>query len=236
MRAGVLYVVSTPIGNLEDITLRGLRVLKEAAVVAAEDTRRTLKLMSHYGIGTSLTSYHSHNKQRKGRQLVKLLQEGKDVALVSDAGTPGLSDPGYDIIREALDAGITVVPVPGPAALVAALTVSGLPAASFTFVGFLAVRKGRRRRQIEELAAAGRTVVLYEGPHRLLGTLEDMLEIMGDRRAVVSRELTKKFEEVVRGTIQELVEHFRGTPPRGEVTVVVEGLRKPGLRIRRIKD
>ncbi len=223
MGTGILYVVSTPIGNLEDMTFRGVRVLKEVDVVAAEDTRRTAKLANHYGLSLRLLSYHAHNKHRRGKQLVEMLRDGKNVALVSDAGTPGISDPGYAIIRAALDEGFEVVPVPGPTALISALTASGLPAGSFTFVGFLSSRRGRRRKQLQEFAGVRRTLVFYEGPHRVVAALEDVLAVMGDRQAAVAREMTKHFEEVVRGRVSDLVDHFREKAPRGEFTVIVEG-------------
>ncbi|MBI2935216.1 MAG: 16S rRNA (cytidine(1402)-2'-O)-methyltransferase [Chloroflexi bacterium] len=215
-----LYVVATPIGNLEDTTLRALRVLREVRLIAAEDTRTAKKLLSHFGLHTPLTSYHEHNKRAKLPALLKALQE-HDVALVSEAGTPGISDPGYELVRSALESGINVVAVPGPSVVTTALAVSGLPAGQFTFVGFLPRRPSARRKALQSLAQEPRTLVLFEAPHRLFDSLGDIAAILGDRRLAVCRELTKLYEEVFRGTVTEALAHFR--QPLGEFTLVIEG-------------
>lgn len=220
---GTLYIVSTPIGNLEDITLRALRVLAEVDVIAAEDTRRTLKLLNKYQIKKKLLSYYQHNQVRRGKQLLRILQAGKNVALVSDAGTPGISDPGYQIIKLALEAGANVIPVPGPTALITALTVSGLPATSFIFLGFLSSRKEKRRRELSQLVSEPRTIVLYESPHRLIKTMEDIFSVMGDRYLVIARELTKYYEQIARGPVRELLNKFRQEKPRGEFVLIIKG-------------
>lgn len=218
---GTLFVVGTPIGNLEDITLRALRVLKEAQVVAAEDTRQTGKLLQHYGINTVLVSYHEHNERTRGEQLVERLLGGDDVALVTDAGMPGVSDPGGVLIGLALGAGVPVVPVPGPTAAVTALVVSGLPGERWAFDGFLP-RKGKERKAaLERLRAEDRSVVFYEAPHRILDTLTDLADALGARPMAACRELTKKFEEIRRGTPTDLLAHFRAHAPRGEFTLVI---------------
>jgi 16S rRNA (cytidine1402-2'-O)-methyltransferase len=217
---GTLYVAATPIGNLEDITLRALRVLKEVDLIAAEDTRTTRVLLRKHGIRTRLVSYNEHNMRRRTPELLAALETG-DIALVSEAGTPGVSDPGHELIASAIAAGIAVVPVPGPSAVVAALIASGLPMRQFTFVGFVPRRSGERRRVLSAAAREPRTIVFFESPHRLRATLEAMHETLGDRRIAVCRELTKTFEEVFRGTAAEALSHFRG--PRGEFTIVIEG-------------
>ena len=222
---GTLYVVGTPIGNLEDISLRALRILRQVDLIAAEDTRTTRKLLARYGIETPLTSYHEHNKLTKLDYLLETLRE-KDVALVSEAGMPGLSDPGYELIRAAIERGIPVVPVPGPSALVTALVVSGLPTDSFVYLGFLPRRREERRRLLELVARERRTLVAFEAPHRLLATLADLKEVLGDRRIAIARELTKVHEEVWRGTTGEALARFEETPPRGEFTLVIEGAKE----------
>lgn len=225
--SGTLYVVGTPIGNLEDITLRALRVLKEVSAVAAEDTRHTRKLMQHYDIHTPLLSYHEHNERDKALVLVERLQTGEDLALVVDAGMPAVSDPGFHVVRAAVEAGFSVVAVPGPTAVITALVVSGLPPDRFVFEGFLP-RKGTERRQaLERVAVESRTVVLYEAPHRLLLTLGDLADAVADRPVAVCRELTKRFEEVRRGTAAALRDHFRTHPPRGEFVLVIGGRKEP---------
>jgi 16S rRNA (cytidine1402-2'-O)-methyltransferase len=224
--AGVLYIVSTPIGNLEDISFRALRVLKEVATVAAEDTRHTKTLLAHYGIGTPLTSYHDFNKEEKAPVLLERLKDGHSVALVSDAGTPTISDPGYFLITQALAAGITVVPVPGPSAVLTALAASGLPTDAFVFEGFLPRKSGPRRRLLESLRDERRTVIVFESPHRLRSSLELIREILGDRRIVLARELTKIHEEFLRGTAEELLKTLGARTIRGELTLVLEGKRK----------
>lgn len=220
---GTLYLVATPIGNLEDITARALRVLREVDLVAAEDTRRTRQLLHYYQIEQKLTSYHQHNQQEKGQFLLEQLKAGKNIALVSDAGTPGISDPGAELVRSAIEKGVEVVAIPGPSAIIAAVAISGLDTRRFVFEGFLPRRSGERRKRIEALAREERTIVIFEAPHRLLDTLRLLAEAWGPRRAAVSRELTKCFEEVVRGTLPELVDHFQAHPPRGEATLVVAG-------------
>jgi len=223
MTTGTLYIVSTPIGNLEDITLRAIRVLKESDVIAAEDTRHTQKLLAKYDIHTPLTSYHDHNKEEKAPVLVARLLEGKDVALVSDAGTPGISDPGYFLINLAVDQKISVVPVPGATAAIAALSVSGLPTDSFVFEGFLPSRHAARLKRLEELKAEKRTLVFYEAPHRIIATVEDLLTVLGDRKAVVTRELTKVHEEAIRGTLSEVLARLNSGSIKGEFTIILHG-------------
>lgn len=219
---GTLYVVATPIGNLEDVTERALRVLREVDLIAAEDTRHTRKLLTRFGIVTPTTSYFEHNKLAKLDYLLEKLRVA-DVALVSDAGTPGISDPGYELIRAALDASHGVVPIPGPSAIVSALSVSGLPTDQFVYVGFLPRRASERRRLFASLVGERRTMVAYEAPHRLVGALADLLEMLGDRRIAVCSDLTKLFEDVRRGTVSEMLEHYRDVEPRGEFTLVVGG-------------
>lgn len=223
-RQGILYVVSTPIGNLEDITLRALRVLKEVDIIAAEDTRHTQKLLSHYQIHTPLTSYHDFNKEEKTAVLIHRLKEDQKVALTSDAGTPGISDPGYYLITHCLAEGITVSPVPGITAAITALSVAGLPTDSFLFEGFLPRKRTARIKKLEALRDEKRTLILYESPYRLSHTLPDLLEVLGDRRVAVARELTKVFEEVIRGRLSEVIPQFQGKRVRGEITLIVEGV------------
>jgi len=220
-RPGCLYLVATPIGNLEDITLRALRVLREADVIACEDTRQTQKLLSHYEISKRMVSYHEHNEMTRAAELVIELEQGAQVALVSDAGTPGISDPGHRLVTLCQRHGIRVMPVPGPSALIAALAVSGLPADEFVFVGFLPPRSGERRRALQRLATEKRTIAFYEAPHRLVEMLGDAAETLGARPAVVAREVTKLHEEFVRGTLPELAERFAKKPPLGEITLLV---------------
>ena len=217
---GVLYVVATPIGNLEDITLRALRVLGEVGLIAAEDTRTTRKLLTHYRIKTPLTSYHEHNRASKIPHIMKAL-ETNDVALVSDAGMPGISDPGYELVTEAVKEGIRVVPVPGPSAVIAAFAVSGLPAEGFLFLGFLPRRRGDRRKLLESLKLQPFTMIAFEAPHRLAGSLEDLLAVLGDRRIAICREITKVHEEVFRGEVSQAIAHF--SQYRGEFTLVISG-------------
>ncbi|GIX45798.1 MAG: ribosomal RNA small subunit methyltransferase I [Candidatus Tectimicrobiota bacterium] len=229
MAAGTLYVVATPIGNLEDITLRALRVLRSVDLIAAEDTRHTRKLLAHHGISRPLVSYHDHNKERQAPRLLAQLQAGRSVALVTDAGTPGISDPGYYLVRLLIAHGIPLVPVPGPTAVIAALSVAGLPTDRFVFEGFLPPRGSKRRQRLEALRAEPRTIVLYESPHRLLPLLQDLVTYLGgERQVVMARELTKRFEEVVRGTASELLAAVRERPVRGEITLVVAG--RPRVR------
>jgi len=218
-----LYIVATPIGNLEDVTLRAIRVLKEVKLIAAEDTRKTKRLLDRYDIHTPMTSYYEHNKMAKLGYLLRLL-ETDDLALVSEAGMPGISDPGYELVVAAAGQGIRVVPIPGPSAITAAVAVSGLPTDQFTYLGFLPRRKPERLRLLEQIAQEPRTMVAFEAPHRLTDALKDMLEVLGDRRVAIVRELTKLHEEVFRGTMSEAVEHFQ--EPRGEFTIVIDGSRK----------
>ena len=221
--AGILYVVATPIGNLEDITLRALRVLKEVNLIAAEDTRHTQKLLSHYDIRTPLTSYHEHNEKTKARPLVERLLQGQNIALVTDAGVPTISDPGYRIIVEAIKAGIQVTPIPGPSALTAVLSACGLPTDRFIFEGFLPAKKKQRRDRLEALRGEMRTVVCFEAPHRLLESLRDIHELLGDREVVVAREVSKVYEEFLRGLAGELIDKLAGREIRGELTLVIKG-------------
>ena len=223
MTPGTLYLCATPIGNLEDMTFRAVRTLKSVALIAAEDTRHTRKLLSHYDIHVPLTSYHEHNKMAKGPELIEKLAAGSDVALVSDAGIPGISDPGEELVALAVAAGIPVVPVPGANAALSALVSSGLPTARFMFAGFLPKTGTRRKDILRELASVPETLVFYESPHHLEKTLKDLAGVFGNRQSVVGRELTKIHEEFVRGSLAELQEHFRMRPPRGECTLVVAG-------------
>ena len=215
-----LYLVATPIGNLEDISQRALRILGEVQLIAAEDTRRTRRLLTAYGIKTPLTSYYEHSKQSKLNHLIERLEE-IDIALVSDSGMPGISDPGYEIVLAAIERGIDVVPIPGPSVLPAALAVSGLPVNQFIYLGFLPRKKGERRRLLEALSSEQRTIIALEAPHRLQAVLKDIGEVLGDRKLAVCRELTKLHEEVFRGTVSQATAHF--TSPRGEFALVIEG-------------
>lgn len=221
---GVLYVVATPIGNLQDFSYRAVEILSKVDLIAAEDTRHTKKLLTHYGISKRTTSYHDFNKESKSRRLVAELTEGMDVALVSDAGTPGISDPAYRLVCECIENDICVETIPGATALVPALILSGLPTDRFVFEGFLPPKKGRRTRLLE-IADERRTIIFYESPHRLLKTLQQLLEYLGERRVSVSRELTKKFEETIRGTVTDAIAFFTNKAPRGEFVIVVEGKR-----------
>ncbi len=221
MSAGTLYIVATPIGNLEDMTFRAVRILREVDLVAAEDTRHSRKLLTHFGISRPLPSYYDHNQNFKGNYLLERLQLGESVALVSDAGTPCISDPGYQLVRDAVAAGITVVPIPGPSAAIAALSAAGLPTDSFVFAGFLPNRSGKRRERLAVLSGERRVLVLYESPNRLLATLTDMLELFGLREVVVARELTKIHEEFVRGLIPDVLAKLQGRQIKGEVVLLV---------------
>jgi 16S rRNA (cytidine1402-2'-O)-methyltransferase len=215
-----LYVVATPIGNLEDITLRAIRTLKEVKLIAAEDTRKTRQLLTYHSIQTPTTSYYEHNKLTKLDYIIERLQN-EDVALVSDAGIPGISDPGYELISAVTNLNIPVVPIPGPSAVLTALAVSGLPTDSFLYLGFLPNKASGRRRLLKSRAAEKSTLVLFESPHRLIESLQDMLDILGDRQAAICRELTKLYEEIFRGTLSQAIRHC--TAPRGEFTLVVAG-------------
>jgi len=220
---GTLYVVSTPIGNLEDLTLRALRILKEVDIVACEDTRHTRILLAHYGIVKPLLSYHEQNERQRTAELLERLRADASVALVTDAGTPALSDPGYAIVHAASAQGISVIAVPGASAVTTALAVSGLPTDRFAFLGFLPRKSAERKRTLETLASIPWTLVFFEAPHRLRDMLQDVEDVLGDRQVAVGRELTKRFEEVIRGPVSEVQDHFRTIEPRGEFTVVVAG-------------
>ncbi|HCI45607.1 MAG TPA: 16S rRNA (cytidine(1402)-2'-O)-methyltransferase [Candidatus Omnitrophica bacterium] len=217
----MLYIVSTPIGNLKDITLRALETLKSVDLIAAEDTRHTQILTKHYQIDTPLTSYFEHNQFKKGEYLLKLLKEGKNIALVTDAGTPGVSDPGYQLIQLARDNDIPMTVIPGPTALIAALTASGLPCHNFIFEGFLPVKSAARRKKLEQFKGEERTVIFYESPYRLTKTLKDIEEVLGNPAVVCARELTKKFEEVKKAPASELRQHFSAQKPRGEFVLLL---------------
>ena len=223
----ILYVVATPIGNLEDISLRALRVLNDVKLIAAEDTRKTRRLLTAYNIETPLTSYHEHSRRAKLGYLLRYLEK-EDLALVSEAGVPGLSDPGYDLIVTAIERGMRVVPVPGPSAVTTALVVSGLATDQFVYVGFLPRRKGQRQRLISSMCDEPRSIVAFEAPHRLREALTDIEEILGDRRVSVCRELTKAHEEIFRGRVSQAMEHF--AEPRGEFSLVVEGKTRAWLK------
>lgn len=220
---GVLYLCATPIGNLEDITLRCLRVLGEVDIIAAEDTRRTIKLLNHYNISKSLMSYHEHNKKEKGEEIIALLSQGKDIALVSDAGMPCISDPGEDLVIQCIEKSIKIVPIPGASASLTAISISGFNTERFVFEGFLP-RKGREREErLNEIAKEKRTIILYEAPHRLLKTLKDLKKHLGNRNISVSRELTKKFEETISTDIIEAIKEFEQRDIKGEFVLVIEG-------------
>lgn len=223
---GCLYLCATPIGNLEDITLRCLRILKEADYIAAEDTRHTLKLLNHYGISKPLISYHEHNRREKGADIIALVKQGNQVALVSDAGMPAISDPGADLVQLAYEAGADVTIVPGPSAALSALAVSTLSTERFIFEGFLPRDKKQRQARIRGLQTEERTVILYEAPHRLTSLLRDMLDILGNRRISIVRELTKIYEEVLPMTLQEAVDYYLNRTPKGEFVVILEGVRQ----------
>lgn len=223
MRKGTLYIVSTPIGNLEDITLRAIRKLSEADFIAAEDTRRTRILLDRYGIKKKLISFYSYNKLIKKDRIIGLLKEGKDIALVSDAGTPGISDPGFSLIKSAIENAVPIEAIPGPTALIAALVLSGKPTNKFVFEGFLPSKPSKRRKRLKFLKNEERTAIIYESSHRITRLLGDMLDIFGDREIALARELTKKFEEIRRDRTSALLEHFSEEKPRGEFIVVIGG-------------
>jgi 16S rRNA (cytidine1402-2'-O)-methyltransferase len=220
---GTLYLVATPIGNLADITHRALQVLRDVDLIACEDTRHTRKLLQHYGIDTRTISYHEHNEQQRAAELIDLLKQGSDVAIVSDAGTPSISDPGFRLVRVAVENEITIVPLPGPSALISALIAAGLPTDQFFFGGFLPARSGARRARFDELRSVPGTLIFYEAPHRLTASLRDAHEILGEREAVVARELTKLHEEIRRGRLSELAEHYSTVEqPRGEIVLLID--------------
>ncbi len=226
LNQGKIYIVSTPIGNLEDITLRALRALREVGLIAAESREHTRKLCRHYDIPTPITSYNSRNQHLKGRVLLERVKSGLDIALVSDAGTPGLSDPGFRLIREAIEAHIELVPVPGVSACLTALSISGLPTDRFVFIGFLSNKKGRRKRQLEALRSERRTMVFFESPHRLVQMLRDVYEILDDREIALAKEMTKVFEDVRRGSVSKVLSYLEHGEIRGEYTVIVAGVRE----------
>lgn len=218
---GTLYLCATPLGNLKDITLRVLETLAEVEVIAAEDTRRTIKLLNYYQVKKPLVSYHEHNKAKRGPELINLLQEGKSIALVADAGTPGISDPGCQLVKECIGLRIPVTSLPGPCAAVLAATLTGFSLQEFAFYGLPGPGKKERKRSLQEICRENKMVIFYESPHRLTGTLKEIVARVGPREAAVCRELTKKFEEVRRGTLPEIIAHYEEHPPRGEVTVVM---------------
>jgi 16S rRNA (cytidine1402-2'-O)-methyltransferase len=220
---GTLYIVSTPIGNMEDITLRALRILKEVDLIAAEDTRRTGLLLKHFGIQAPLTSYFEGNELKKREFILAKLNEGKNVALVSDAGTPGVSDPGFRLIQLAIENHLPIIPIPGSSAVITALSVSGLPTDAFLFKGFLPHKSKKRRDLLRELENVRETLILYESPHRILETLSDILEILGDREIVLTRELTKVYEEIIRGKVSEILNQVGDRTLKGEITLVISG-------------
>ncbi len=222
--AGRLYIVSTPIGNLEDITLRALDTLKKVDYIACEDTEHSLKLLNYYEIKKPLISYWSAKEKVRAEEIIQKLKAGHTVALITDAGTPGISDPGAIVISRAIEEGIEIIPVPGATALITALSISGLDTTEFTFIGFLPVKESQRKKKLLELSSEKRTLVFYEAPHRILNTLDDMLEVFGDRKVCIARELTKMFEEVIRGRISEVIEKLEEGKIAGEYVIVVEGL------------
>ena len=223
IKKGALYIVATPIGNLEDITLRAIRVLKEVEIIAAEDTRRTRKLLGAYQISTPMTSFYDRIEDRKSSVLISKMNDGMDVAIVSDAGTPGISDPGYVLVSKAIAEGIEIIPVPGASAVITALSVSGLPTDSFAFYGFLPSRSGKRKQFLSNLLDEAKTLVFYESPKRLIESIRDIGEVLGNRNVVVLREMTKVFEEIMRGTVGEVINQLVGRVVKGEVTLVIGG-------------
>ena len=225
MEKGKLYIVATPIGNLNDISLRALETLKIVDVVACEDTRRTAKLLNHYEISTKMTPYHDHNKEYKTATLIEMLRNGKSIGLVTDAGTPSISDPGFYLIREAIKNDIQITPIPGPSALIAAAVASGLSINRFIFEGYLPRKKGRTKR-LKQLAKYDATIVIFEGPHRILKTLRDIRSFLGDRKAAIGREMTKMNEEFLRGTLSDLISIFTERKPKGEFVILVERIEK----------
>jgi 16S rRNA (cytidine1402-2'-O)-methyltransferase len=220
---GTLYIVATPIGNLEDITQRAIRILGEVDLIACEDTRHTRKLLNHFGINTKTISYHEHNEAKRAPELLRELEQGSNIAVVSDAGTPGISDPGFRIVRLCVERGISIVPVPGPSAFICALVASGFPTDEFFFAGFLPARKNQRRAKLNQLSAIDSTLVFYEAPHRIAETLKDARDVLGERKAVIARELTKLHEEIRHGTLSELTTHFGSdNRARGEMVLVID--------------
>ncbi len=236
LNKGKMYICPTPIGNLDDITIRVLNTLKSVDLIAAEDTRHTLKLLNHFEIRKPLTSYHEHNIKTKGRMLIDKLSEGKNIALVSDAGMPGISDPGSDLIRLCIDEKISFEVLPGPMAGIPALVGSGLDTTRFAFEGFPEKDKNRRRERLEAIKKGDRTLIFYESPHRIIRTLKDMADILGNRKAVIARELTKKYEEFIRGNLTDLIEHFELNAPKGEIVLLCEGVDLEKLSMEKEKE
>lgn len=220
---GTLYIVATPIGNLEDITFRAVKILKEVDLIAAENVSHSKVLCRHYGIDTRLTAYNQHNSRKKGPALLRIIRKGSDVALISSAGTPAISDPGSFLIKLAKDEGIRISPIPGPSAVITALSVAGLRTDEFTFLGFLSNKAGARKKELKNLSSETRTMVFYESPHRIRAMLEDVKEVLGDRKMVVSREMTKIFEEILRGSAGSILDELNEQSIRGEFTVIIEG-------------
>lgn len=227
--SGCLYLVATPIGNLEDMTYRAVRILSEVDIIAAEDTRNSIKLLNHFDIKTPMTSYHEHNKYEKATELVGKLLEGKNIAVITDAGTPGISDPGEELVRQCYEAGVSVVPVPGACAAINAVIASGLPTRRFSFEAFLPADKKERKYILEELRSETRTMIIYEAPHRLVKTLKELLEVLGNRRVTICRELTKKHETFFLTNIEDAIAHYEVTEPKGECIIVVEGLSREAI-------
>ena len=223
IKPGKLYLCATPIGNLDDITIRVLNTLKQVDVIAAEDTRHSIKLLNHFGIKTPMTSYHEYNKVDKAKYLVEQMKEGKSIALITDAGTPGISDPGEELVRQCCEAGIELTSLPGPAACITALTIAGLPTRRFCFEAFLPSEKKERQMILEELKEETRTIILYEAPHRLVRTLKELYETLGDRKVSVCRELTKRYETALRTTLKEALGFYEEEEPKGECVIVLEG-------------
>jgi len=221
--SGILYLVSTPIGNLEDITLRAIRILKEVDIIAAEDTRQTIKLLNHFEINKPLTSFFRHNENKKGEYIISLLEIGKNIALVSDAGTPAISDPGEELVKMAIESGITVVPIPGAVAATSGLIVSGLTTGRFTFEGFLPMNKKNRKDRLESLEREQRTMIFYEAPHKLKSTLKDLREFLGNRKIALAREMTKLHEEIIRTSLDEAIMLYEHNSPKGEFVLIVDG-------------
>ena len=225
MEKGTLYIVATPIGNLEDITLRAIKVLKEVDLIAAEDTRQTLKLLNHLEISKKLISYHRHNEDVKKELLIEKLLEGQNLAVVTDAGTPAISDPGEEVVKEAIKNNINIVPIPGACALINALIASGLDTKEFSFYAFLPLNKKLRKNKFEEIKKDGKTAIIYEAPHKLINTLNDILINLGDRKIVLARELTKIHEEFIRGNVTEIINIFKDKEPKGEFIILIEGIK-----------
>nr|WP_114296977.1 16S rRNA (cytidine(1402)-2'-O)-methyltransferase [Anaerobacterium chartisolvens] len=223
INSGTLYLVATPIGNLEDITIRALNILKDVDLIAAEDTRETIKMLNHFDIKKPMVSYYEHNKAEKGNYLIRLLLEGKNIAVVSDAGTPGISDPGEDLVRLAVQSNIKVSMAPGPVAAIMGLVLSGMPTGRFVFEGFLPMNKKQRKQRISDLKDETRTIILYEAPHKLTHTLNDLYEALGDRNITIARELTKRYEEIFGCTLSQAVDKYSSVSPRGEFVLVLEG-------------